>query len=424
MSETPDIPEGGSAPFDPSQIDTSALPADIAERVHEVVREVIEAHQAGVTWAEIGAALRAEFDGNEPLVDQNPDMTKSADPVPRTYSDWYPKAKQKLISSKVRSRGSSKADIAVFHIAAGDSTSLYSWFSSPERGVSHFYVLVDGSVEQYVPISSKSGSELNGNHHCISFETQGGSSSTKDKPWSDKQVQTMAEIISWLHADWGLSLTLAANSKSSTKGVGYHRLGIDGNFPNDPLYGGRGQRGGGEEWSTSTGKTCPENYTKPATSKSRIAQVQPIITKAGGITPPSGGGGNSSNGRIAVDGAWGNDTTRLAQEVFGTSVDGEVWNQNSKWKGQNPGLTYGWKWTTSGSSLAKGSPLIEAMQKYLNSKDKAGLSTDGLIGPSTIKALQRRLTKMGYYHGNIDGKLDLPSITIKALQNALNDGVK
>ena len=113
-----------------------------------------------------------------------------------------------------------------------------------------------------------------------------------------------------------------------------------------------------------------------------------------------------STGNLAVDGFWGADTTRRLQEVLGTPEDGQVSSQSSHWRSRNPGLTSGWQWT----SKPVGSLLIAEMQRRLGVKD------DGLIGTSTIDALSKRYGIKG------DGKLDRESLTIKALQRALNRG--
>lgn len=206
-----------------------------------------------------------------------------------THAQWFPGAVRRQITGKVRSRNGVAPNALVHHIAAGNSPSLFSFFSSPLRGCSHFYVLMDGSVEQYLPISSKSGSEKEGNARTISIETQGGAGYTTDKAWTDAQVETLARISAWVHDEWGIPLKLMVNSRTSTAGIGYHRLGVPGNFPDDPLYGGLTQRGGGELWTDSRGKTCPENYVKPPRYKSRIAQVVgkiiPRAIELAGATP-------------------------------------------------------------------------------------------------------------------------------------------
>lgn len=108
---------------------------------------------------------------------------------------------------------------------------------------------------------------------------------------------------------------------------------------------------------------------------------------------------------VDVDGKWGTDTTKKAQEVFGTTVDGTVTDQYDIYKSQNPGLiAFEWKEKPS----AYGSELIRAIQK------KVGATIDGHIGPKTIKKMQEWLgTKQ-------DGFVSNPSDVVKAFQKWLN----
>lgn len=111
---------------------------------------------------------------------------------------------------------------------------------------------------------------------------------------------------------------------------------------------------------------------------------------------------------IDVDGIWGKDTTRKAQKVFGTYVDGIVSNQYASYKTRNPGLlstTFEWKNNPNKS----GSSIIKAIQKKINVKQ------DGFIGPNTIRAMQKWL---GTYR---DGYVSNPSSMVKAFQKWLND---
>ena len=108
---------------------------------------------------------------------------------------------------------------------------------------------------------------------------------------------------------------------------------------------------------------------------------------------------------IDVDGKWGTDTTKKAQEVFDTTVDGIVTDQYACYKNQNPGLI-AFEWLNSPSNY--GSELIRAIQK------KVGANVDGHIGPETI-------TKMQKYFGTIqDGCISNPSDVVKAFQKWLN----
>ena len=108
---------------------------------------------------------------------------------------------------------------------------------------------------------------------------------------------------------------------------------------------------------------------------------------------------------IDVDGKWGTDTTKKAQEVFGTTVDGIVTDQYKIYKSQNPGLI-SFEWLDNPSTY--GSELIRAMQK------KVGANVDGHIGPETIKKMQKWL-------GTIqDGCVSNPSDVVRAFQRWLN----
>jgi hypothetical protein len=110
--------------------------------------------------------------------------------------------------------------------------------------------------------------------------------------------------------------------------------------------------------------------------------------------------------KIDEDGIWGVETTKKAQEIFGTVVDGKVSNQCKKYAATNPGLlssTFDWKTLPIGSSS-----LIKAIQK------KVGATKDGRIGPNTIKAMQRWLGTP------VDGVVDKPSVMVKAFQKWLN----
>lgn len=111
--------------------------------------------------------------------------------------------------------------------------------------------------------------------------------------------------------------------------------------------------------------------------------------------------------KIEEDGLWGKATTTLAQQKFGTYVDGIVSNQLSWWRDQNPGLldsTFEWQDYMNG-----GSALICAIQKW------CGANVDGYIGKETITMMQK---KLGTYQ---DGVVSNPSQMVQAFQHWLNE---
>ena len=114
----------------------------------------------------------------------------------------------------------------------------------------------------------------------------------------------------------------------------------------------------------------------------------------------------STVGEITEDGYWGSRTTAALQEVVGTPIDGFVSSQEVENRPLMPACTDGWEWETD----PDGSVVIAAMQTRL------GVHSDGIMGPATINALSARYEIEG------DGTLSDPSLTVAALQAALNNG--
>lgn len=172
----------------------------------------------------------------------------------------------------------------ILHVAESESPSIHGWFNSPDaRSSSHFYVARDGSIEQYVDTDHVSWASGEGNTDSISVETQGRAAGH----WTPEQCDALARIIKWANETHGVPLRLMASSKSSEAGIGWHRLGVDGKwFPALPsMLAGRTQRGGGEKWSSVTGKSCPGD--------DRIPQIPGILeaAKGTGQTSNASGGG-------------------------------------------------------------------------------------------------------------------------------------
>ena len=113
--------------------------------------------------------------------------------------------------------------------------------------------------------------------------------------------------------------------------------------------------------------------------------------------------------KLEEDGKWGKATTTRLQQIFGTTVDGEVSNQYKKYAANNPGLTSGWEWQDKPNG--KGSSLIRAMQKWAGMPEG---KRDGEWGPETCKAVQRKLGTTA------DGRVSNPSQMVRALQRWAN----
>ena len=119
---------------------------------------------------------------------------------------------------------------------------------------------------------------------------------------------------------------------------------------------------------------------------------------------------------ISTDGWWGSETSagfqRFMNAVMGANliVDGVISAQDVAMQTWCPGIVGGWEWVPY--YQATGSPTITYMHKWLGNK-----ATDGKFSPTDIAALQK------HYGVSVDGSLDGPSQTIKALQNEINQWV-
>lgn len=129
----------------------------------------------------------------------------------------YPKAIVKLIPSAVD--GPIKPRLAILHVAVSEADSLYSYFRDRSGGIeSHFYVRYDGTVEQYRDTLLQADANMSANDFAVSIETEG----LGDGTWTDAQVQSIKDLLSWLHTEHAIPLVVP--TKWDGSGVGYHIL--------------------------------------------------------------------------------------------------------------------------------------------------------------------------------------------------------
>jgi len=143
--------------------------------------------------------------------------------------------------------------------------------------------------------------------------------------------------------------------------------------------------------------------------------AEEVNARLDGGTAEAGGeednGGAGDGSLLAVDGYWGEKTTLALQEYFGCPwKDGVI---SGQWSGD------AWRHEACTSfehdCSGDGSPTVQRMQQRL------GVTPDGLCGQDTINALIRRYQAASGATA-LDGKLDAGSITVKAMQRALNEG--
>lgn len=138
------------------------------------------------------------------------------------------------------------------------------------------------------------------------------------------------------------------------------------------------------------------------------------------IRPEYKGGSSGSNmaGKLVVDGVWGRATTLKLQELVDAPYkDGTISRQNADHKSQLKGCGTGWEWVAGGED--PGSQTIEALQKAWGMPKS---KRDGFMGPETANAMIAYYMKRGSGATLQDGRLDNPSLTIKAMQRRANEG--
>lgn len=168
------------------------------------------------------------------------------------------------------------ATIVILHVTATNADSQYNYFLTSRAACSHFHIALDGHTEQYIDTSKLSAADNEGSDNAISIETAG----TGGGSWTAAQERAIERLLAWIHTTHGIPLILKTTSSPTERGIGWHRLGIVGNFPSLPsILAGRNQRGmAGEAWSISTGKVCPGDK--------RIQRMPAIIAAAVRLLEP------------------------------------------------------------------------------------------------------------------------------------------
>ena len=141
----------------------------------------------------------------------------------------------------------------------------------------HFSTHADGTIDQSRDTAYQSAANLNGNPRIIAIENEDHGkafnwSNGGVPPLTDAQVDACARILAWAHTEHGIPLQLCPDSKPGSRGLAYHRQGIDGNWSG---YAYPGRVDGGEVWTEHPGKICPGD--------ARIAQLPLILARAKAI---------------------------------------------------------------------------------------------------------------------------------------------
>lgn len=143
----------------------------------------------------------------------------------------------------------------------------------------HLSTFMDGrKPHQSRDTAYRSAANLDGNHRVLAIENEDDPRRpvTDWAPLTDSQVEDCAQFLAWAHKVHGVPLQLAPDSKPGSRGLAYHRQGVDGNFGPGTPFKYPGRVAGGERWSSSAGKVCPTD--------ARIAQLPRILARAIEIT--------------------------------------------------------------------------------------------------------------------------------------------
>jgi hypothetical protein len=160
-------------------------------------------------------------------------------------------------------------DIVCLHTIAG---------KAPAHAA-HYSVRADGHIYQSRDTWFKSAANFDGNYRVIAIENEDVGPAFEDWGMDPKrvpaftaaQIEAIASICAWAYWTHGIPLEQCPDSRPGSRGIAYHRQGIDGAYyASGYTYGGR--LPGGEKWSTKTGKSCPGDK--------RISQVPEIIKRA------------------------------------------------------------------------------------------------------------------------------------------------
>jgi hypothetical protein len=142
----------------------------------------------------------------------------------------YPRATRKLISRNFTPGGNTHRT-AVLHTAVDNrgSTSLYGWFNNPAaRCSAHFFVKLDGGVEQYVDTNDRAWAAFASNGHGVHIETE--DDGNPNAPWNGAQILAICGILLWLNAVHGVAM--AACTSPAGGGIGWHEKFAEWNRSN------------------------------------------------------------------------------------------------------------------------------------------------------------------------------------------------
>lgn len=168
-----------------------------------------------------------------------------------------------------------------------DVVCVHTIVGHPPANAAHFSTAASGYIWQSRDTRYRSAANYNGNHRVIAIENEDmgsayGAWNTADghqvPGFTAQQVEAIAQICAWAHRTHGIPLVLCPDSRPTSRGIAFHRQGIDGNWSG---YAYSGRVSGGEVWTTAPGKVCPGDRR----ITQLISQIIPRARQVAGLDP-------------------------------------------------------------------------------------------------------------------------------------------
>lgn len=142
-------------------------------------------------------------------------------------------------------------------------TSLFGYFARAEVGAeSHFFVRLDGTVEQYMDTERMANANRRADVRAISIETE-DEGNPEGVPWSQPQLAAIIKLVSWICDTHNVPRMVCP--AWDQPGIGWHSMwGFK-----DPIT---QTQPVDNPWSSYRGKTCP--------GKTRIRQFVQVLMPA------------------------------------------------------------------------------------------------------------------------------------------------
>lgn len=311
-----------------------------------------------------------------------PPAPKPTTPPQEIQVGRMPGAQWRPISGN-HTNGGNNPRLVIVHTIVGTLAGADSWFRNPSSRVSaHFGVGKNGTIYQWVDTTDRAWANVGANSYSISIENEGQTS----EALTPEQVEANAKIYAYAHRVHGVPLSYAKSSTGS--GLGYHSqfgawsLGgtacpgakrvaqlpaimkraselVGGAAPKPPV-------------TTPTTPSKPSHFG-PAGSVRSVGSQQKEVNLAG-YTP-----------KLVQDSTWGPKTesgVKWYQKKIGVTADG-VWGPKTdaahkKYKAAQKGNE---------------APPAKPADPKEDTVSKKKLKVDGILGPDTIKELQRALNE-------------------------------